>query len=255
MSNDLYLHSRWICDHYADYDFRAIAEHPEATSAIREMTEQYFVPSYSLVDLSCLFPEDLYVLANLGARISTFSSIHKTEASAQFERAMGYIADWMEPDSIDETVSFEIADSAGSAIELLSKPGDGDLKVELGMLRELDTIGAGKIDSGDPFAVRSWFLAGPGPRVFAPGRASEVSLVKENRIERFMTDQLASEPGSLERRLIEVYENDRDKRYETLASCLVGDSSQTGEPAILRELSELTLEAASNGSFLVLSGF
>ena len=115
--------------------------------------------------------------------------------------------------------------------------------------------GSVRSDSGDPFAVRSWFLAGPGPRVFAPGRASEVSLVKENRIERFMTDQLASEPGSLERRLIEVYENDRDKRYETLASCLVGDSSQTGEPAILRELSELTLEAASNGSFLVLSGF
>jgi len=251
MGSDLYLHNRWLMSGWSEYEFMAIAAQSEATRGIREATEQYFVQSPSLIDLGCLNPDDLYILASLGSRISSFYGREPFNALIEFERIMGYIADWMSPDAVGQ-LNVGLIDSPSTAMEALNGSTGASLDFTIDELRELDKIGTGDPDQKELLSTRTWLLLGPGPRVFAPSRDSHKTIIQKSGLAPFMADFLTNETWGLEQRLVEVFNGVLGTAEVSLTSCLQDQAALSRAPRLLLELSELTLDAISSGSHLVL---
>ena len=251
MGSDLYLHNRWLHSGWSEYQIRAISDHPESNETIRAIfAHEYFAKSSS-ADLSVLKPDDLLVFARLGSRITTFYDADSPEGQAEFERLMGYVADWLASEP-SRQLSVRIADGDGIALGV-DGTGSGSFVCSMEELRELDGIGLqGEIEPDDPLSRKSWLLMGPGPCLFSPYRTERSKLAKEHGLELHMVDFIAGDPWGLEHRLLQLFSQYSQAESSSLSECLRESEAQSSAPPLLRDLAELALNAVASHSCLVL---
>lgn len=256
MSNELYLHSRWILSGYSERYWHLISEHPSATDTIRRIVDEYLVPSASIVDLSCLGSEDLFLLASLGNTLVTHSQNQVVdERLADFSEVMGNVADWVNPSFAEATVELVTETDPNAVIERLGlcEPSGLGQTIRLGDLRELDRIGRGAADEVDPFPARTWLLLGPGPRVYVGDRGSRVALVEKTGINPSRTEAVREDFGAFEDRLIRVFEGLTGASQLSLEGCIDQVERESGNRlvAMWAQIAELALKTIQQSTFLL----